>query len=317
MFAFPSFPSVDYLTLALAATLAVGLDSWLGEPKRWHPLVGFGWLVSQLEKRLNPAHRQPLPSQYFSGVIGVILLVLPPIIGTVLLMQLSVWLALALHVYLLYFSIGHRSLRQHGLAVYEALKANQFQQAQLATSYMVSRDVEAIEPIGATIESVLENGNDSVFGALFWFFIAGGPGALAYRLVNTLDAMWGYRTPRFFYYGWAAARLDDVLNYIPARLTALTYTLLGHTKLAWQAWRTQAPLWDSPNAGPVMAAGAGALNVKLGGQARYHGEWHDRPRLGTDMPPTSEDIPGALRLVRNGMISWLVVAIAYGMISYA
>jgi adenosylcobinamide-phosphate synthase len=317
MFALPSFPSANYLILALAAMLAVGLDYWLGEPKRWHPLVGFGWLVSQLEKRLNTSQRQPLRSQYVSGILGGIIVVLPIILAVIFLMKLSVWLALALNVYLLYFAIGHRSLRQHGLTVYKALQTNQFKQAQLATSYMVSRDVEAIEPVSATIESVLENGNDSVFGALFWFFIAGGPGALAYRLVNTLDAMWGYRTPRYFYFGWAAARLDDVLNYIPARLTALTYALLGHTKLAWQSWQTQAPLWDSPNAGPVMAAGAGALNVKLGGQARYHGEWHERPHLGTHVPPTPEDIPKALQLVRNGMLSWLVLAILFGVIRYA
>ena len=317
MFSLPVYPSFDYLTLAGLACGAVLLDAWLGEPRRWHPLVGFGHLVSQLEKRLNPSPKQPLRSQSLWGLVGVLLLVLPIIVIVVLLMQLSLWLALALHVYCLYFAIGHRSLRQHGLAVYDALQANQFQQAQLATSYMVSRDVEAIEPVSATIESVLENGNDSVFGALFWFFIAGGPGALAYRLVNTLDAMWGYKTPRYFYFGWAAARLDDVLNYVPARLTALTYALLGQTTLAWQSWRTQAPLWDSPNAGPVMAAGAGALNVQLGGRARYHGEWHDRPRLGTHTPPIAGDIPRALQLVRNGMLSWLMVAVLIGTLAYA
>lgn len=317
MFSLPVYSSLDYLTLALLACGAVLLDFWLGEPRRWHPLVGFGCLASILEKRLNRLSGQPLRSQYISGIVGVLLLVLPPILAIVLLMKLSVWLALALHVYLLYFAIGHRSLRQHGLAVYHALQAGQFQQAQRATSYMVSRDVEAIEPVSATIESVLENGNDSVFGTLFWFFVAGGPGALAYRLVNTLDAMWGYKTPRYFYFGWAAARLDDVLNYIPARLTAITYALLGHTRLAWQAWRTQAPLWDSPNAGPVMAAGAGALNVQLGGRARYHGEWHNRPGLGTQVTPTAEDIPRALQLVRNGMLSWLVMAVLLGAIAYA
>jgi len=317
MFSLPVYPSLNYLTLAGLACGAVLLDSWLGEPKRWHPLVGFGWLVTQLEKRLNPAHKQASRGQYIYGLLGVSLVVLPPVMLCLLIMQLSIWLALSLHLYLLYFAIGHRSLRQHGLAVYHALQAGQFQQAQRATSYMVSRDVEAIEPVSATIESVLENGNDSVFGALFWFFIFGGPGALAYRLVNTLDAMWGYKTPRYFYYGWAAARLDDVLNYVPARLTALTYALLGHTHLAWQAWRQQAPLWDSPNAGPVMAAGAGALNVQLGGRARYHGIWHDRPHLGTNLVPTKEDIPRALQLVCNGMLSWLAVAVLVGVIRYA
>ncbi|HCU84101.1 adenosylcobinamide-phosphate synthase CbiB [Methylophilus sp. UBA6697] len=317
MFSLPVYPCPDYLTLALLACGAVLLDFWLGEPRRWHPLVGFGWLATQVEKRLNPLARQAQGSQYLSGVLGLCLAVLPIVLSSVLLMQLSFWLALSLHLYLLYFAIGHRSLRQHGLAVYQALQTGQFQQAQRATSYMVSRDVEAIEPVSATIESVLENGNDSVFGALFWFFVAGGPGALAYRLVNTLDAMWGYRTPRYFYFGWAAARLDDVLNYIPARLTAMTYALLGHTTLAWQSWRAQAPFWDSPNAGPVMSAGAGALNVQLGGRARYHGEWHNRPRLGTLTTPIAEDIPRALQLVSNGMLSWLIVAVLIGALAYA
>ncbi len=317
MFSLPVYPSLDYLTLAGLACGAVVLDSWLGEPRRWHPLVGFGWLVTQLEKRLNPPSQQPHARQRLTGALGVVLLVLPPILLVIYVMHVSTWLALALHVYLLYFAIGHRSLRQHGLAVYHALQHGQFQEAQRATSYIVSRDVDAIEPVSATIESVLENGSDSVFGALFWFFIFGGPGALAYRLVNTLDAMWGYKTTRYFYYGWAAARLDDVLNYLSARLTALTYALLGQTRLAWQAWRQQAPLWDSPNAGPVMAAGAGALNVQLGGRARYHGEWHERPRLGTNIAPTKEDIPRALQLVRNGILSWLALAVLLGAITYA
>lgn len=272
-----------------------------------HPLIGFGWLANRLEKYLNPAHRQALRRQYLKGAIGVVVLVLPPLILCWLLMKVSLWLALGIHVYLLYFAIGHRSLRQHGLAVYHALQDHQFKQAQLATSYMVSRDVDAIEPVSATIESVLENGNDGVFGALFWFLIAGGPGALAYRLVNTLDAMWGYKTSRYFYFGWAAARLDDVLNYLPARLTAATYALLGKTRLAWDAWQMQAAQWESPNAGPVMAAGAGALNVQLGGPARYQGEWHDRPRLGTQTTACAEDILRALALVSRGMWLWLML----------
>jgi adenosylcobinamide-phosphate synthase len=130
---------------------------------------------------------------------------------------------------------------------------------------------------------------------------------LLYRLANTLDAMWGYRTPRYFYFGWAAARLDDGLNFIPARLTAFTYALLGRTRLALRCWQQQAALWDSPNAGPVMASGAGSLNVKLGGAANYHGVLEVRPALGTGNAPQPDDIARAMSLVKFG--AWLWVAL--------
>jgi adenosylcobinamide-phosphate synthase len=167
------------------------------------------------------------------------------------------------------------------------------------------------------VESVLENGNDGVFGALFWFLLAGGAGALAFRLANTLDAMWGYKNARFLHYGWAAARLDDVLDYIPARLTALTYALLGKTRTALRCWRAQAPVWDSPNAGPVMAAGAGTLGIQLGGPACYQGEWHQRPILGEGRPAQPADIERALALVRHGVYLWLALALSVGALVHA
>lgn len=298
----------NYLILAVAAPVAVLMDAWLGEAKRFHPLVGFGFFVKKLEKHLNPELLQNSPLQRLRGILGLILLVMPIVTIAYLLCQISVLYFIA-NTVLLYFAIGHKSLHDHAIAVANALNQNNMEQAKQAASYMVSRDMEAIEPISATIESTLENGNDAVFGALFWFYIAGGAGAVLFRLVNTLDAMWGYKTPRYFYFGWAAARLDDLLNYIPARLTALTYALSGHTRLALRCWRQQAPLWDSPNAGPVMSAGAGALNVKLGGAARYHGEWHQRPALGAGEAPTSADIARALTLVRHSVYRWLIIAL--------
>jgi adenosylcobinamide-phosphate synthase len=164
------------------------------------------------------------------------------------------------------------------------------------------------------VESLLENGNDAVFGTLFWFVIAGGPGALLFRLANTLDAMWGYRTPRFQAFGCAAARLDDTLNWIPARLTALSYTLLGNRHLAWRCWHAQAKQWSSPNAGPVMAAGAGALQVQLGGTASYDGVIEQRPPLGSGRDAGAADILRAWRLVHATTIWWCIVMAMIGAI---
>ena len=109
-----------------------------------------------------------------------------------------------------------------------------------------------------------------------------------------------------------STKIDDVLNYLPARLVALTYALLGKTALALRCWRTQAPLWDSPNAGPVMAAGAGALGVSLGGAAEYHGELHIRPELGAGPQPKARDIERALNLVNGGVLLWLALLLLWG-----
>ncbi|HEY0342969.1 MAG TPA: CobD/CbiB family cobalamin biosynthesis protein, partial [Steroidobacteraceae bacterium] len=219
-----------------------------------------------------------------------------------------------------YFALGHQSLRQHALRVRRALDAGNLDEARVQVGYMVSRDTAKMDTravAAATVESVLENGNDAVFGALFWFLVAGAPGVLLFRLSNTLDAMWGYRTPRYLYFGWAAARLDDVLNFLPARLTALTYALIGSTRSALRCWRLQARAWDSPNAGPVMAAGAGALGLGLGGGAYYHGQWEERPPLGMGEPPEASSIGAALQLVRSGVALWLLLVAAWALVAWA
>jgi adenosylcobinamide-phosphate synthase len=290
---------VDALSVA---TLVGGvlLDAALGEPRRFHPLVGFGNLTRALERRLYAPSRR-------RGALGVALLIVPFVGLAIALRQQATASRIAIDVLLLYFALGHRSLHEHARPVAAALARGDRAAAQAFAARMVSRDSAAIEPAPAATESVLENGNDGVFGALFWFCVAGGPGALLFRLANTLDAMWGYRNARYARFGWAAARFDDLLNWPSARLTALTYALLGRTRQALRCWREQAPAWDSPNAGPVMAAGAGALGLRLGGPARYEGQWHDRPPLGSGCAADAASIESALRLVRHGVVLWIVV----------
>ena len=129
--------------------------------------------------------------------------------------------------------------------------------------------------------------------------------------------MWGYRNPRFLYFGRPAARLDDILGWLPARLTALTYTLLGQRTLALECWRRQAPQWDSPNAGPVMAAGAGALNVRLGGPSPYPSGIKQRPILGGTPAASARSIEAAINLVRHGVWLWLGVILLVTLLIFA
>lgn len=280
---------------------AVLLDRLLGEPRRFHPLAAFGHYTNWLEGRMNAGRAR------WRGLSAWVLALAPCWLLAFLWWELPV-LRLILDVLILYFALGMQSLREHAQRIRLALQSGDLALARLRVGEIVSRDTsqlneEAVARAG--VESVLENGNDAVFGALFWFAVLGAPGALLYRLANTLDAMWGYRTPRFFYFGWAAARLDDVLNFIPARLTALTYALLGNTQRALHCWRQQAGAWASPNAGPVMASGAGSLCVQLGGAAHYHGVCEARPPLGAGEPPVAADLARAVTLVQRGVWLWL------------
>jgi adenosylcobinamide-phosphate synthase len=303
------------MPLFLTLLAAVVLDRLLGEPRRWHPLVGFGRLANRVENILRQRPRSPAALRA-AGLLGWCLLLAPPLLLAGLVTH-SGAAAPWLNVLLLYFCIAPRSLNQHARAVGEALARRDLPLARERVAMIVSRDTGRMrqnDVARATIESVLENGSDAVFAALFWYIVAGAPGVVLYRLANTLDAMWGYRNERFLHFGWAAARIDDVLNYLPARLTALSYCLLGNFRLGWRCWHRQAPTWYSPNAGPVMAAGAGALAIELGGPAYYHGKWKARPVLGQGRTPAGDDIARALRLINAGVALWLALALLGGLV---
>lgn len=295
-------------TAGLAIPAALLLDRLLGEPRSRHPLVAFGRAAEAVELRLNGPPGLPVRHLKEHGLVAWILLLAPPVALAALLAGLPI-VGPAVGVLILYLTVGGRSLSEHALAVADALGQGDMATARARVGGLVSRDVEALDEEGtarAGIESVLENGCDAVFGALFWFAVLGAPGAVLYRLANTLDAMWGYRTHRFSAFGWGAARLDDLLNWIPARLTALTYVVMagrGGSASAWRAMQNR-PAWKSPNAGWVMAAGAGALKLTLGGPAPYHGAMREAPRLGDGRPPRGGDLARAVGLVERGMLLW-------------
>lgn len=289
------------MTLTLIIVTALLLDAWLGEPRRYHPLVGFGNWAQAVERHIYVDSKK-------NGFFAILLLVMPWVllaIATNNLLGHSV-----IDILVLYLAIGWHSLNVHAKNVKNALLADDLTTARVQVGLLVSRDttgLDQIEVTKGTIESILENGNDAIFGVIFWFVVAGAPGAIAYRLINTLDAMWGYRNDRYNQFGWAAARLDDCFNYIPARLTAISYALMGSARSAFSCWHKQGTVWKSPNAGPVMAAGAGSLDLSLGGPALYHGKQEQRMLLGTTRIPEISDIDLALRLIKRTLLFWVVM----------
>ena len=295
--------------LLVAIVVALLLDHSFGEPRRFHPLVGFGRIAARVEAALNRGDGRRV-----SGVIALAIMVLPLLLLATLLQfwlwSLSPWIFAAVAAPLLCLVIARQSLGEHARAVLQALQANDLPLAREQLARIVTRDTSQLDERGvsaATVESVLENGSDAVTASLFWFALLGLPGVVLHRAANTLDAMWGYRTERFREFGWAAARFDDLLNFIPARLTAFSYALAGNTATALRCWQAQARHWDSPNAGPVMAAGAGALRLQLGGGAWYHGEWEERPPLGAGDLPQANDIERALRLLDRVLFLWIAL----------
>lgn len=296
------------MLLSSALLMAVVMDIFFGEPRRFHPLVGFGNLATRVEQKCNRFATHRLSR--LSGALAWLILLAPLIAIAAVLTQLPHGLLWLYSAFALYFAIAYRSLRQHILAIYQPLLRDDLPAARNALAMIVSRDTDKLDAQGvrkAAIESCLENGSDGVLAPIFWFVLMGPAGAITYRLINTLDAMWGYKNARFHYFGWFAARMDDCVNWLPARLVAASYCLLGNPRLGMRAWRSQAHLCQSPNAGPVMAAGAGALNVSLGGVASYHRQSVYKPHLGTTVAATNADLLRALRLVRNTLSLWVLL----------
>ena len=308
------------LITPLIIGLALLLDYVFGEAKRYHPLVGFGNLANAVERRLNNNKQNRL----INGTVALLLLCLPFSLLTALITSTVTSYYWIIDTLILYLAIGFKSLIQHSKAVESSMLKQNLDQAKARVAMMVSRDTEHLnssEIATATVESTLENGSDSTYAVLFWylvgsyfvaffetfsFAVTGASLVILYRLSNTLDAMWGYRTERYEQFGKAAAKFDDLLNYVPARLTAFFYALAGNTSLAFQSWRKYAHQLASPNGGPVMSAGAGSINVKLGGPTYYHGKLHKKPYFGGANAASVDDITRANKLVSRALLYWFI-----------
>ncbi len=257
------------MNTALLLAAAMLLDAALGEP-RWlwqrvpHPAVLMGRLIGWCDTTFNAGHSRKLKG--IAVVIGLVLLAL--LIGTLLAQLGAVVEIIAVAILL-----AQRSLAQHVAAVASGLRMS-LREGRRAVAMIVSRDTAGMEAPAiarSAIESAAENLSDGVIAPAFWFLIGGVPGIVLYKIINTADSMIGYRTPRHADFGWAAARLDDVLNWVPARITAVLIALPSGVLPHWSAIRADAALHRSPNAGWPEAAMARALGVALAGPRAYDG----------------------------------------------
>jgi adenosylcobinamide-phosphate synthase len=280
----------------MAAGLAA--DVLFGDPRRLHPVAGFGRVANVYEARIWRPRR-------LAGVLYALSLVGATTVAAARAEKsASTSQRFALRALFVWASLGGRSLWREATLMAQALEAGDLAAARQRAPNLVGRDpgeLDSSELCRATVESVAENTSDAIVAPLVWTALAGAGGCAGYRAANTLDAMVGHRSARYREFGWAAARVDDLVNWPAARLTAglavLTAPFVGGDRAsAWRVVRRDGRAHPSPNAGRVEAAFAGALAVRLGGQNRYHGEVEERPTLGSGQAPTHDDIARAVRL---------------------
>lgn len=307
--------------LALGAGLAGGAaaDRLLGDPARWHPVAGFGRVAGGLERSVWRPQRAA-GALYAGLLVGGVAAVATT--ADRRLRQRPVGRAV-LAAGITWCTLGGRSLGREATRLAEAVRAGDLPRARRILPSLAGRDPSGLpgdELCRAAIESVAENTADAVVGPLVWGALAGPAGAAAYRAANTLDAMVGHRSDRYLRFGWASARLDDVLTWPAARIGALVAVVLapvaspvraltrtgvpgdmhrdgvGARRAAWETLRRYGRAHPSPNAGRMEAAFAGALGVGLGGRNRYGDLVEDRPRIGSGRPPAPADVDAAVRL---------------------
>ncbi|WP_433168636.1 cobalamin biosynthesis protein [Kribbella sp. CA-247076] len=287
------------MSRALGLILGFAADRVLGDPRRYHPVAGFGQAATRLEDRWY-ADSRAAGTTYATVLVGTAtaagalverLTRDRPLVHTVV-TAAATWTVL-----------GARSLDREAEVMAGLLEEKDLPAARGRLSHLCARDatdLEADELARATVESLAENTSDACVAPLLWGGVLGIPGLLGYRAANTLDAMVGYKSARYRNFGWAAARLDDVLNLLPARACAvLTGLASGRPRQAMTTWQRDAGKHPSPNAGPVEAAFAGALDLRLGGRNSYGDYQEDRGTLGDGPTPTVADVRRTAALARR------------------
>ena len=314
-----------WMEYAAAACIGFLIDFIVGDPQGlWHPVCGIGSLISRMEKKLRKNTEDTPQNLLLAGAaLAVTIPCMTVVITAVLLLAagfIHPYLRFVLICVLDGWILAARSLKTESMKVYRRLKEKDLNGARYAVSMIVGRDTERLTAEGVTraaVETVAENASDGVIAPLLFLLFFGPVGGFFYKAVNTMDSMVGYKNEKYLYFGRAAAKLDDLVNYIPARLTGLAFTAAAclipgmSGKNAFKIWRRDRRNHKSPNSAQSESACAGALGVQLAGDAWYFGELYHKPAIGDALRPIEpEDIPRANRLMYVASVLTLVVCAA-------
>ena len=300
----------------LAITIAVVLDLIIGDPPSWpHPVKWIGTFISKLDKRLNQGiHRKG------KGIMMLFIVLLAVFVPILFLCwgayQIHPLIGIMVEGILISTSLAHKSLKDAAMEVYDPLQKDDYQKARLKLSYIVGRDTEQLtesEIVRGTVETVAENTSDGVTAPMFWAWIGGAPFALVYRAINTCDSMVGYKNDKYLDFGWASARMDDIANWVPSRLTGFTMLLANRpqktkVKSTWNILFRDAKKHPSPNSGWCEAGAAALLGVQLGGVNTYKGIVSNRALMGDVLYPLERnDIIGIITILSRTMVLFLLI----------
>ena len=308
----------------MTGILAFLVDCIIGDPQsRWHPVVLMGKLISLLERLFyHPVDKDTHKFAWGAVLVLVVLWLVYAVAEGIMLLSYRIpwsWGSTAVGAVMLSFAISPKSLAKAGKELYGLLLAGDMAEARRKVGWIVGRDTDKLdepEIARATVETIAENTTDGIIAPLFFFVLGGVPLAMAYRAANTMDSMIGYKNDKYLYFGRAAARLDDVLNYIPARITGVLFIfaawILGYDyKFAYRMMLRDAKKHPSPNGGYAEATVAGALHVRLGGYNSYFGQRHFRAYMGEPLETLGiKHIMGAIRLMYTATVMFIIICYA-------
>lgn len=316
---------MDRIELAAALIAGFFLDQLLGDPQiPFHPVRLIGNLIQRLERFFYRWPREEKRRLFLGGVLLAVTVCMVTALFVLGVLWVSRRISPILHFFMsvlfCYFFYAVKDLKTESMRVYDALKGGSLKEARTAVSMIVGRDTERLSEAGvvrAAVETVAENTSDGIIAPLFYATLGGPVLAWVYKAVNTMDSMVGYKNETYLYFGRAAARLDDLVNYIPSRLSAVLMILASFFcrldgKQAVKIYRRDRRKHASPNSAQTEAVCAGALGVQLAGDAWYFGVLHKKPVIGDDLRPVEpEDIPRANRLMFGTSVLGLLLAAAF------